>query len=210
MKLLEDIENLKTVDAQQEKFEDERRNNKSLKFFEDPNFLIFTDDTDDIVDNTAHTQITNNKVKLKEKMKMQYMSDVNYNKLIKFLIRLYNKKYIMIIRYQKLFSKLKQNQKIKPTGSFIINRNSQDILQGDFLLFLSSVKEELDEYLVLTRRPVSIYARINDIGRFERLTRSGEIIQDFNIAKQECSQITDWDQDNEYTSTDIDLSLIHI
>ena len=199
--LLTDIEGLKTVDDQQTKLEDERKINDSLKFFEDPNYFIFTD---------SDEQIKAKKRELKVKMKLQYMSNENYNKLIEFLIRLYNEKYIMIIRYQKLFSKLKQYQEIKPTSSFKINRQSKDILQGDFLLFLSLIKKELDEYLVLTRRPVSIYARINDIGRFERHSEDKGIIQDFNIAKQECSKITNWDKDKEYKRGDMVMKAVNL
>ena len=199
VKLLKDIKNL-DVEHQQTKLEDERKINNSLKFFEDSNYFIFTD---------SDTQIKANKDKLRVEMKLQYMSDVNYDKLIEFLIRLYNEKYIMIIRYQKLFSKLKQYQEIKPTNSFKINRQSKDILQGDFLQFLSLIKKELDEYLVLTRRPVSIYARINDIGRFERHLEDKGIIQDFNIAKQECSKISNWDKERKYSNNSEDMKAVN-
>jgi len=181
--LLADLESLQ-MGKKQEKLEDERASDGSaLQFFEIPNYSIL-----------AKNQIKNNKVGLIEEMKFKYMNSKDQDELIEFLKDLYDEKYIMIIRYQKLFRKLKEDEEIKPTDSFKINRakkNDSEItenkLQGELLQFLSKIKKKLDHYLILTRRPVSIFARINDVGRFQRKSGKGnDIIQDFDVSKKKC------------------------
>jgi hypothetical protein len=181
--LLTDLESLK-IGEKQVKLEDERASNKALQFFEIPNYSILAKD-----------QIKNNKVYLIKEMKFKYMNPKDQDELIEFLKDLYDEKYIMIIRYQKLFRKLKEDEEIKPTNSFKINRAkkndsgiTENKLQGELLQFLSMIKKKLDYYLILTRRPVSIFARINDVGRFERYSGNG-IIQDFDVSKKKCYEM---------------------
>ena len=184
--LLADLESLQ-MGKKQEKLEDERASDGSaLQFFEIPNYSILAKD-----------QIKNNKVDLIEQMKFEYMNPKDQDELIEFLKDLYDEKYIMIIRYQKLFRKLKEDEEIKPTNSFKINRAkkndsgiTENKLQGELLQFLSKIKKKLDHYLILTRRPVSIFARINDVGRFQRYSGKGnDIIQDFDVSKKKCYEM---------------------
>ena len=53
--------------------------------------------------------------------------------------------------------------------------------------FFFVIRKFLDEYLILTRKPVSIYARINDIGRNPSKNQNlREAQQNFEAVQEEC------------------------
>ena len=91
---------------------------------------------------------------------------------------LYDKYYIMIQKWQNYTKLVTSNENISSTTSYELeipegvdstemdSKIKEDYLTliehfGQFLIF----RDELDEFQLLTRRPISLYARINDIGR---------------------------------------------
>ncbi len=127
---------------------------KALRFFGKPEYMIKLRWEDE--------------PKIEElKSRMVHMNNNKIKELIELLKKLYKEHYLMIVRYQKLFSQIKANKNVQAIDSIIIVREGGTELQKDFLKFFV-IRDILDDYLVLTRRPVSIYARINDIGRFQK------------------------------------------
>ena len=69
---------------------------------------------------------------------MSHMEEKDIIDLIKSLKSLYENHYLMIIRYQKLFSKLKNSEYVNATDSFKIVRSGGNDLQILFTEFLQS------------------------------------------------------------------------
>ena len=156
---------------------EESKGSKVLRFFDKPEYMIE-------LRWEGETQI-------KElNSKMVHMDNNKIKELIALLKKLYEKHYLMIVRYQKLFSQIKGNKDVQATDSIVIRRDKgATTLQKELLIFFV-IRDILDDYLVLTRRPVSIYARINDVGRFEK--KEGEtLVQDFDVAKKTCYEMVE-------------------
>ena len=170
------------------------KGSKVLRFFDKPEYMIE-------LRWEGETQI-------KElNSKMVHMDNNKIKELISLLKKLYEKHYLMIVRYQKLFSQIKGNKDVQATDSIVIRRDKGGTaLQKEILTFFV-IRDILDDYLVLTRRPVSIYARINDVGRFEK--KEGEtLVQDFDVAKKACYEIAESGEDKsdymkEWTKTNM-------
>jgi len=108
-------------------------------------------------------------------------------KLTKCLQLLYNEYYTVIIIYIKLFRKLLE----RPGGgqmTYILTAETDNKLTSILWNYIK-FKPQLNEFRILTRPPVTIYARINDIGR--ELDERDPGIYNFYSWKRWCAHNSD-------------------
>ena len=82
------------------------------------------------------------------------------SRIVKKLEEFWNDYYIMVRKWYNVLSDLEK--KIKGDQVIVINKKLEE-----YFYEFNILREKLDEYQILVRKPVSIYARVNDIGRDE-------------------------------------------
>ena len=137
--------------------------------------------------------------------KYPFMNISLYDSFITLVEKLYHFYYVYLSTYKHAFKRIKEiavsgaeeNENITETSIFSIEA-SHDASKSipRLILSLDNIAILLDKYEVITRPPVSVYARINDISKEERKAENSDkdgpaVIDDFETIKNKCKR-TDW------------------
>ena len=105
---------------------------------------------------------------------------------------------------KRVFQKTKGKEKYYPCRNLSITDNQCFIIPKKYKFS----SDELTEYIVIKRQPVTLYVRINDIGRIPR--KGSEKKQDFNLTKKSCNNteidVPKLDDDGNPTKTTVSVT----
>ena len=93
---------------------------------------------------------------------------------------LYTKFYPLIFACNIIFNKILKDNRFIATDSFRIRNSIQDAFSFLIQRWVK-IESELTEYTVIKRKPVTLYVRVNDMGRIPRENSYKK--QDFNLVK---------------------------